>query len=175
MDTSTLRLSHRPSGIEHPYHQEPDERFPRRPLAGQPVSLGVRTWPPGAAQRVWATWMDEREQIEHTSEASLVDRSSEAVETMIFATSVVRQGGGPPGDTWRVDLPPFAMGQRVTYRLHAASTAGQVDSPEYSFLVPAWSVAAQPRCCRLTSASAEIQFIASGGMIASLVIRLVDR
>lgn len=171
METEILRLSHRPVGIEHPYHQEPDERFPRRPLAGQPVSVGVRTWPPGAAGRVWASWVDDIEQVERTTEAVLVERGSDGVETMIFATSVVRQGGGPPGDTWRVDLPPL-LGRQVTYRLHAAGAGGQVDSPDYAFTVLAWVAAAPPHRRSLSEDGAEICFPVAGDREVSLVFRL---
>ncbi len=141
METSVLGLSYRPLGIEHPYHQEPDERFPRRPLAGQPVALGVRTWPPEAALRVWVTWVDETRQAEQYVDAMLTTRGGDAEETMTFATSMVRLGDSPPGDTWRVELPPFAAGQQVTYSLHAADAAGQIDSPDYSFTVLAWTPA----------------------------------
>lgn len=168
METGNLGLSHRPLGIEHPYHQDPDERFPRSPLAGQPVSLGARTWPPGAARRVWAAWTEAAEQVERLTEAVLTERGSEAVETMIFATSVVRQGGGPPGDTWRVDLPPFAAGQRITYRLHAAGDAGLISSPEHAFSVLAWSAAGAPRRCSLSGDRVAIRFPLAGERVISL-------
>ncbi len=172
METNNLRLSHRPHGIKHPYHQDADERFPRQPLAGSPVSLGVRTWPPGACQRVWASWKDEGDSIEHASEGQLTEPSREAVETMLFATSVVRQGWAPPGDTWRVELPPFIAGQRITYRLHAASAAEQISSPDYTFTVLAWAAAGLPHRCSLAEDRAEVRFPTAGEREISLVFRL---
>src|SRR5690606_19989208 len=111
-------LTHHPLGIEHPYHQDPDERFPRQPLAGQPIELGVRTFPPGAAARGWATWRVAGGDSGR-SEATLITRGGTEAEILQFATSTIRLGGTRPGDTWRAALPAFAIGQRVTYQLHA--------------------------------------------------------
>ncbi|MDX1993598.1 MAG: glycoside hydrolase family 31 protein [bacterium] len=47
-----LALLHTPYGLEHPYEQLPEERFPRQPLAGQPFTAGVVTRPVGAAVEV---------------------------------------------------------------------------------------------------------------------------
>jgi alpha-glucosidase (family GH31 glycosyl hydrolase) len=132
-------LTHTPLGIEHPYHQDPDERFPRQPLAGQPVELGVRTFPPHAAARVWATW-NVAGGDQGSSEATLIARGGTEAETMQFATSTIRLGGTRAGDTWRADLPAFEIGQQVTYLLHAmdGDTQEQLDSPEHSFTVMDW-------------------------------------
>ena len=47
-----LEIIHKPYGHEHPYTQEPEERFPREPLAGKPVTAGIITRPQGAARAV---------------------------------------------------------------------------------------------------------------------------
>ena len=137
--TTLEALIHNPLGIEHPYHQDPDERFPRQPLAGQPVELGVRTFPPDAATRVWATWNltnDSGAIDQGVSEASLIARGGTEAETMQFATSTIRRGGTRAGDTWRAALPSFSRGQQVRYQLHAsrADHGEHLDSPEYSFI-----------------------------------------
>ena len=43
-----IELIHTPVGIEHPYEQLPEERFPRHPLAGQTFEIGLVTRPPQA-------------------------------------------------------------------------------------------------------------------------------
>jgi alpha-glucosidase (family GH31 glycosyl hydrolase) len=141
--TSLESLSHTPLGIEHPYHQDPDERFPRQPLAGQPIELGVRTFPPHAATRVWATWEAKNgngASNQGASEATLIARGGTEAETMQFATSSIRLGGTRAGDTWRAALPPFSSGRQISYKLHAISIVDgkQLDSPEYSFTVMDW-------------------------------------
>lgn len=131
-------FTHTPLGIEHPYHQDPDERFPRQPLAGQPVELGVRTFPPDAAARVWATW-NVTGGDQGSSEATLTARGGTEAETMQFATSTIRLGGTRAGDTWRVPLPAFEIGQHVTYQIHVMDGARDTfDSPEYSFTTMDW-------------------------------------
>ena len=91
---------HDPYGSEHPYEQMPFERVPRAPLAGQPVALRVTTWPPGAAQAVWASW-----KVDDTDETG-------AAEGHWVADDEARS-------CWRVQLPAFRYGQRVSYCLHA--------------------------------------------------------
>ena len=36
-----LEIIHTPLGHEHPYTQQPEERSPREPLAGEPFTIGV--------------------------------------------------------------------------------------------------------------------------------------
>lgn len=45
-------ILHNPYGQQHPYEQLPEERFPRRPLACTPFTVGIVTRPPGEVQRV---------------------------------------------------------------------------------------------------------------------------
>jgi alpha-glucosidase (family GH31 glycosyl hydrolase) len=158
-------LTHTPLGIEHPYHQDPDERFPRQPLAGQPVELGVCTFPPDAARRVWATWeakSDTGTSDQGVSEATLIARGGTEAETMQFATSTIRLGGTRAGDTWRAALPAFLLGQQISYQLHAISLDGkQLDSPEYSFSVMDWIVTDQVSSYQLDGGVLTISFSAS--------------
>ena len=112
-------LCHEPYGLEHPYDQLPTERFPRDPVAGQPVVLGVATWPPGAAEVVGANWV--------------VDGLAEALEV---------KGRWVENDEersyWRVQLPAFRRGQRVTYRLYARQGDRCLRSESFSFVVAGW-------------------------------------
>ncbi|MEW6232064.1 MAG: TIM-barrel domain-containing protein [Chloroflexota bacterium] len=119
MTTCLQGLLHNPYGLEHPYEQAPTERFPRDPVAGQPVALGVATWPPAAAEAVWASWvlegMDEEEQVEGQWARDDEERSY-----------------------WQVQLPAFRQGQRVAYRLHARQGGRQLSSETFSFVVAGW-------------------------------------
>jgi alpha-glucosidase (family GH31 glycosyl hydrolase) len=154
-------LSHTPFGNEHPYQQDPDERFPRQPLAGQPVQLGVRTFPPSAANRVWATCqLTSQEGLQETitAQAALTAQGGTEAETMQFATSTVRLGGTRPGDTWRVPLPGFAPGTQVTYQVHASNSHQQLDSSHYSFSTAHWLPATHLAGYRLDSGSLFLTF-----------------
>ena len=171
--TKLETLTHTPLGIEHPYHQDPDERFPRQPLAGQPVELGVRTFPPDAATRVWATWYVVGGD-QSSSEATLIARGGTEAETMQFATSTIRLGGTRAGDTWRAGLPNFEIGQQVTYQLHAIDEKQeQFDSPEYSFTVMNWIATDEVTGYQLDNSRLTISFIASQPtLLSSLQLRL---
>ncbi len=119
---SSLRLEglvHRPCGTEHPYEEEPVERFPRHPLAGQSVTLGVATWPAGTAEAVWATW--------HLTESG-EEGSAEGCW----------REDGEGRSFWRVELPPFRHGERVTYQLHARRGRQQLSTEPFCFVVLGW-------------------------------------
>lgn len=166
-------FTHTPLGIEHPYHQDPDERFPRQPLAEQPVGLGVRTFPPEAATRVWATWIVAGGD-QGSSEATLTARGGTEAETMQFATSTIRLGGTRAGDTWRAELPAFNVGQHVTYQIHAVDdTQEQFDSPEYSFTTMDWLATDQVTGYDLDDGRLTISFgSATHSLRSSLQLRL---
>ena len=159
--TKLEAITHSPLGIEHPHHQDPDERFPRQPLAGQSIELGVRTFPPDAATSVWATW-NVVSGNEGVSNATLITRGGTEAEIMQFATSTIRLGGTRTGDTWRVRLPTFEIGQQVTYQLHASDdTPKHFDSPQYSFTVMDWVSTDQVTGYELSNNQFVISFRAS--------------
>jgi alpha-glucosidase (family GH31 glycosyl hydrolase) len=178
--TTLESLSHNPLGIEHPYHQDPDERFPRQPLAEQPVELGARTFPPNAAARVWATWCvvdDSGVANNGLAEATLTARGGTEAETMQFATSTIRLGGTRAGDTWRAAVPSFSQGQRICYRLHALSMDGkeQLDSQEHSFTVMDWVATSEISGYQLASNELTISFSAlEYPLQASLRVHLTE-
>jgi alpha-glucosidase (family GH31 glycosyl hydrolase) len=173
-------LTHNPVGIEHPYHQDPDERFPRQPLAGQAVELGARTFPPTAARHVWATWNavdGSGINDKGLSEAALIARGGTEAETMQFATSTIRMGGTRAGDTWRAALPAFSHGQQICYQLHAFPADGneQLDSPKYSFTVMDWIATDQVTGYELDAEGLTIFFSASRPQLqTSLQVHLTD-
>jgi len=113
-------LFHNPYGLEHPYEQEPTERFPRHPMAGESVALGVATWPSRAAEAVWATWQRESS-LEEGQAGGRWERDAQG------------------HSYWRVELPPFAYRERVTYRLHAQQDKRHISTEDFSFVATGWS------------------------------------
>ena len=113
-------LLHNPYGLEHPYEQQPTERFPRDPMAGEPVTLGAATWPAGAAELVWATWRREGSLGEGWAEGRW-------------------QRDAQGRSYWRVKLPPFGYRERVTYRLHARQGRRKLSTEDFSFVAAGWS------------------------------------
>ena len=116
---SLISIQHRPCGDEHPYQQYPDERFPRNPLAKQPVVLGVQTFPAGSATKVWASWSVNKDDELSSAEGEWIedkDRNS----------------------IWHVSLPPFKKGDQVQYKLHAIDKNEVLDTPNFSFSVLDW-------------------------------------
>jgi len=113
-------LLHNPYGLEHPYEQEPTERFPRHPIAGESVRLGVTTWPARAAEAVWATWQRESSPEEGRAEGRW-ERDTQGQSY------------------WRVKLPPFGYRERVTYQLHARQGRRHISTEDFSFVATGWS------------------------------------
>jgi hypothetical protein len=111
-------LFHNPYGLEHPYEQAPTERFPRDPVAGQSVVLGLATWPAGAAEEVWANWT-----VEGVGEEKAEGHWARDDEGRSY---------------WQVRLPAFRQGQRVTYHLHARRGDRRLSSGAFSFVVAGW-------------------------------------
>jgi hypothetical protein len=112
-------LLHTPYGLEHPYEQGPAERFPRDPEAGQPVALGVTTWPPGTAEAVWAEWTTTGPDEGGTAEGRWIGDDEER-------------------SYWRVPLPAFRRGQRVVYHVHARQGDRPLKSEAFSFVAAGW-------------------------------------
>jgi len=115
-------LLHNPYGLEHPYEQEPTERFPRDPIAGEPTALGVATWPAGAAKAVWATWRREGSSGEELTGGHCTQEQDDENRSL-----------------WSVELPPFSPRERVIYRLHARQGDRQLSTREFSFVAAEWS------------------------------------
>lgn len=116
--SQSLTIIHRPRGIEHPYEQEPVERFPRDPVEGERVVLGVATEPAGAAESVWTTW-------------AVGDGPNET-------SAGERVGGDGERDVWHVELPPSGCGQRVAYRAHAQGGGQRASTDEFTYVVSGW-------------------------------------
>jgi alpha-glucosidase (family GH31 glycosyl hydrolase) len=119
MQTDILGLCHDPYGMEHPYEQEPIERIPRDPEAGQSVTLGVATFPVGVAESVWATWSVEGDNKDWKAQGQWIKDEGEHTY-------------------WKVELPAFEENQRVSYCLHAHQGGRQISSDVFLFSVSKW-------------------------------------
>jgi len=115
--SNTLSIVHIPLGVEHPYDQNPFERSPRDPLSGDEVALGVATSPVGCAEWVSVTW-----KVKDTGEAGAVEG--------------VRQEDDIDFSYWKVQLPAFSEGCRVTYKINAGVGGKKFQSKTFSFDVP---------------------------------------
>lgn len=114
-----LHIFHIPEGIEDPYTQQPWERAPREPRAGEEVTVHMITRPQGAADAVF------------------VHLSVKGGESgTVSATRTTWEG---EGDLWIASLGAFPGGACVSYQAEAHSTTGEhfVEGP-YSFDVGMW-------------------------------------
>jgi len=111
-------LVHDPYGVGDPYHPGPTERSPHTPQAGEPVVLGVATWPVGAAQRVWGTW-----------------QVNGHVKGQVEARHTLDEGNC---SYWQVELPGFQQGDCVEYQLHAAGGRQELKTQAFCFQVVGW-------------------------------------
>ena len=124
VSNTLLSLTHRPYGRNHPYEQDATERFPRDPIAGQPVTLGIATRPAGAAEAVWVEWHVEGSQKSFQLQAVPAEETNE--QTL-----------------WHVQLPSFTANDQVSYYLGARQGERQLRSENFSFSVPYWLSATQ--------------------------------
>lgn len=110
-------LIHTPYGLEHPYEQLPEERFPRRPSAGQPFTVGAVTRPVGGAGRV----------IVHSALDGVLQAPIEAIHIADWRPELEEGVGAEylerivriEQDVWRAQLTAPARGQVLTYWLEA--------------------------------------------------------
>ncbi len=127
-------LIHTPSGLEHPYEQLPEERFPRQPLADQPFKIGLVTRPPGAVKGVivFAQLGDGPPQ-RHTAVHRPAWRPE--LEEGVGAEFLDREVRIDQ-DVWEAELvaPPF--GQTLTY--WAETEDGGSRTPNFTLAGEAW-------------------------------------
>ncbi|MEN6571068.1 MAG: TIM-barrel domain-containing protein [Anaerolineaceae bacterium] len=118
-DRSASFLQHLPFGQRHPYDQDPEERFPRQPIAGEPVTLGVKTAPGSKSGRVWAVWQNTKEPSEHTVPGKWVSSS-------------------PDFELWQINLPAFDVGQTIRYQIFREGDGWRAQTDWFEFDVFAW-------------------------------------
>jgi alpha-D-xyloside xylohydrolase len=127
-----IEIIHTPHGLEHPYEQLPEERFPREPLAGESFVVGIATRPPGAAGgvRVYARVDDQPEiMVQAARQEDWRPRLEEGVGAEFLERMIKIDQ-----DVWHAALTAPEAGQTLTYRIEADDTAG----PAYAYRPAAW-------------------------------------
>lgn len=100
MTTALPPMIHKPFGSEHPYEQEPIERVPRHPLAGQPVTVGVQVAP--SIQQLRVEWSLNGEPQPVVSARKLADRGGDERNPQYSGL-------------WQAELPAQPIGTNVLY------------------------------------------------------------
>ncbi len=131
-------FQHCPYGKEHPYQSGPDERFPRKPIEGQPVVLGVVSLE-NEIVRVWAEYSVNGSQERSAAEGSLV--------------SDAEQGGN-----WQIELPSFLAGDTVEYTIYASDGKTQEQSDPFVFTCLGWQESTGPVSYTLHSNGIDLHF-----------------
>lgn len=111
-------IIHYPYGQEHPYIQEPHERFPRDPLAGQPFTVGIATRPPGTVEavQVVARLDDGPEQVvAAVQQHGWLPQLEQAVGLDLEQQRLLV----PEQDVWHAELTAPPQGQTLTYWVEA--------------------------------------------------------
>jgi len=116
-------IVHTPYGLEHPYEQLPEERFPRQPLAGEPFSIGIVTRPPGAVQnlRVHYVLGGEPEVVINAGQDQQWQQKQEEGVGAEFLERIVRI----EQDVWQANLIAPPMGQVLTYWIETEGASSQ--------------------------------------------------
>lgn len=118
IDTDThidthIEIVHTPYGQEHPYEQLPEERFPRRPLAGQSFKMGIAVRPPGTLDHVTVCFRMDDGDVQ-SFEATRLENWRPELEEGVgaeFLERIVKIDQ----DIWQAQLIAPPLGQTLTY------------------------------------------------------------
>lgn len=108
---------HNPLGLEHPYEQLPEERFPRLPLAEQSFIVGIVTRPVGAVEQVTVKSTLDGEAQPNVSATLVKDWQPELEEGVgaEYLERIVRI----EQDVWQAQLTAPPSGKTLTYWIEA--------------------------------------------------------
>ncbi|MHC1740520.1 MAG: TIM-barrel domain-containing protein [Anaerolineaceae bacterium] len=112
-------ILHRPFGKNHPYDHELEERFPREPIAGETVNLGVKTNPENDFEVLWGIWREKGSQVDHRVEGHFVEKTSDY-------------------SLWIIPLPHFEAGAEIIYRIQGKGLNTEECSEWFNFSVSSW-------------------------------------
>jgi alpha-glucosidase (family GH31 glycosyl hydrolase) len=132
-----LQITHSPLGLEHPYQQEPFERFPRQPISGLPTRLGAAIQSDTVPDRVQVEW--------YWKDQSIQTISARPVDTNL----------------WQAELPAGVTGQEMHYRFSASVSAQTTFSDWFGYTVHGFHPVGTPRSYQLRSEGFSIQFSAT--------------
>lgn len=126
-------ILHTPLGHEHPYMQQPEERFPREPLAGEPFTIGIITRPQGAARSVTVhTRIDGAPgpSVAATFVSGWEYRDEGLGADTLASITMAEQ------DLWRAPLTAPERGRTLTYWIEADGQRG----PQFTLRGEAWQL-----------------------------------
>ncbi len=136
-------IVHKPYGKHHPFDQEPEERFPREPLAGSPVTLGVKTLASEKIDALWAEWISDVSNQPHRAEGICAER-------------------GSGHDLWRIELPAFQPRERVRYTIHARNADRQAQTAAFDFKTGYWATYSGAAILEQSDEEISLQFHSHG-------------
>ncbi|MCU1410569.1 MAG: uncharacterized protein JWR04_1276 [Rhodoglobus sp.] len=124
-------IRHRPFGSGHPYSVDTEQRHPADPVAGEPVTLGVRT--SGEVDGVTLEYTVDGGEV-RTAALAPAQRTSrgQAVDGGHLASAQARLARASSG--WSVALDSLAQGEQYRYRF----VAGAERTRWFDFTVFAW-------------------------------------
>jgi len=128
-------IIHTPYGLEHPYEQLPEERFPRQPLAGEPFTIGIVTRPPGSVQnlRVHYCAADALEVVIQAEQDRKWQQKQEEGVGAEFLDRIIRI----EQDVWQAHLVAPPVGQELCYWIETEGAS----SERFSLRGEAWQSA----------------------------------
>lgn len=133
-----VTILHAPYGQEHPYEQLPEERVPRRPLAGEAFSVGIVTRPHGAVQQLRVHYRlgdGETHTLDAIQDTDWQQKQEEGVGAE-FLERLVRV----EQDVWHAPLNAPDFSETLSYWF----SAGDVTSPVFSLRGEAWQAEVLP-------------------------------
>lgn len=108
-----VEIIHTPFGLEHPYEQLPEERFPRQPLSGEHFTIGIVTRPPGIVRDL-RVHFSVNNAPENVINAVLDPRWNQKQEEGVgaeFLDRIIRI----EQDVWQAQLTAPPVGQVLSY------------------------------------------------------------
>ncbi len=123
MDIKDLQITHNPLGNEQPYFQQPFERFPRYPMAGQAVSVGAVIIPMDEGEYVDLLWRSTSEHEDFNSIPAICIGTSDSV------------GNSGCDRYWLAVIPPVAGGTEVEYCFQVSSGRAKAKTELFKYIV----------------------------------------
>lgn len=116
---NAIEMRHDPFGELHPYIPLPNERSPRYPASGTPVTVNIETESTSPIDVLWCEWTEKASSEIHRVDASLISKSENMSQ-------------------WQTVLPAFIGGEEIYYHFCVMSDKQVHHGENYSFYVNTW-------------------------------------
>lgn len=123
MNDNHLRIHHIPLGNEQPYFQQTFERFPRYPLAGEPISFGAVTSPMDDGESVELLWRCRETGSSFTSVSAVCIGTSDSV------------GNSGCERYWMAAIPPQTGECDLEYYFRASSGLSHAETERFAISI----------------------------------------